>query len=449
MANSVNISDITRYESYKDSGVKWLDDLPSHWEIKRIKYLFAEINERSFDGSEDLLSVSQYTGVTNKSERIEDGAMLTNAATLEGYKKVWEGDLVSNIMLAWNGSLGFSPYNGITSPAYSIYRLKTKAVNKYFHYLFRTELYKSEFKRNSSGVIESRLRLYTDDFFRIWSILPPLPEQTAIAEFLDLKTALIDQAIEIKQKQIELLKERRQILIHKAVTRGLNPNAKMKDSGVDWIGEIPEHWEVKRLKYFVKIQGGFAFDSSHFKDEGIQIIKIANTYMNELSLNRQPTFVDKTFLKTHKDWVVSKGDILMSLTGTMGKKDYGYAILIESNVKFLLNQRVAKITVNKGVEPDYILNILRSEMYLNQLYMLPSGTKQANLSNDNVLNVKVGYPSNRNERQEILTYILASNEKIATAISLKEQEIDKLKEYKATLINSAVTGKIKVYNDAE
>jgi type I restriction enzyme S subunit len=248
MANSVNISDITRYESYKDSGVKWLDDLPSHWEIKRIKYLFAEINERSFDGSEDLLSVSQYTGVTNKSERTEDGEMLTNAATLEGYKKVWEGDLVTNIMLAWNGSLGFSPYNGITSPAYSIYRLKTKAVNKYFHYLFRTELYKSEFKRNSSGVIESRLRLYTDDFFRIWSILPPLPEQTAIAEFLDLKTALIDQAIEIKQKQIELLKERRQILIHKAVTRGLNPNVKMKDSGVEWIGEIPEHWEVKRLK---------------------------------------------------------------------------------------------------------------------------------------------------------------------------------------------------------
>src|SRR5665213_3891035 len=115
---------IEKYPVYKDSGVDWLGKIPEHWNTKRIKHLFSEINERSLDGTEDLLSVSQYTGVTNKTEKLEDGGMLTNAATLEGYKKVWEGDLVSNIMLAWNGSLGFSPFNGITSPAYSIYRLK-------------------------------------------------------------------------------------------------------------------------------------------------------------------------------------------------------------------------------------------------------------------------------------------------------------------------------------
>ena len=242
----MTIVKLQKYDTYKHSDVEWLGEIPSHWAIRRIKHLFNEINERSFDGSEDLLSVSQYTGVTNKTEKLEDGGMLTNAATLEGYKKVWKGDLVSNIMLAWNGSLGFSPFDRITSPAYSIYRLKTKDVNRYFHYLLRTELYKSEFKRNSSGVIESRLRLYTDDFFRIESILPPKEEQTAIAAFLDRKTTLLDQAIDIKQKQIELLKERRQILIHQAVTRVLNPNVKLKDSSVEWIGEIPEHWEVKR-----------------------------------------------------------------------------------------------------------------------------------------------------------------------------------------------------------
>jgi len=154
--------------------VEWLGEIPEHWETRRIKYIFNEINERSENGNEDLLSVSQYTGVTNKSDKVQEGGMLTNALTLEGYKKVTKGDLISNIMLAWNGSLGFSPFNGITSPAYSIYRIYGDNDNRYFHYLLRTELYKAEFKRNSSGVIESRLRLYTDDFFKIESILPPL-----------------------------------------------------------------------------------------------------------------------------------------------------------------------------------------------------------------------------------------------------------------------------------
>jgi len=115
---------------------------------------------------------------------------------------------------------------------------------------------------------------------------PPLTDQTRIAEFLDRKTAQIDQAVTIKEKQIALLKERHQILIHRAVTRGIAPEVKLKPSGVEWIGDIPEHWEVKKLKYVANIQGGFAFDSAKFQDEGVQIIKIANTYMNELCLDR-------------------------------------------------------------------------------------------------------------------------------------------------------------------
>lgn len=183
-----------KYPAYKDSGVEWLGEIPENWELKRFKFLFKEINERSNDGSEDLLSVSQYTGVTKKSDKVEDGDLLTTASTLEGYKKVCQNDLVINIMLACNGSLGFFPYDGITSPAYSIYRLKKGNSERFFHYLLRSQIYKSEFKRKSSGVIESRLRLYTDDFFAIWSILPSPSEQTAIAKFLDDKTVKIDRA---------------------------------------------------------------------------------------------------------------------------------------------------------------------------------------------------------------------------------------------------------------
>jgi len=264
------------YTHYKDSGIDWIGPIPEHWEIRRFKYLFNEINERSIDGNEDLLSVSQYTGVTKKSDKIDDGDLLTNASTLEGYKKVRKHQLVSNIMLAWNGSLAFSEYNGITSPAYCIYELKHDDVYKYFHYLFKTDLYKSEFKRNSSGVIESRLRLYTDDFFSIWSVLPPIQEQEAIAKFLDDKTAKIDALVQTKEQQIEKLKELRQAKIHQAVTKGLDANVPTKDSGVDWIGEIPKHWEVKRLKHIKKVirnafvDGPFGSNlkSEHFVENG-------------------------------------------------------------------------------------------------------------------------------------------------------------------------------------
>ncbi len=434
---------LRRYDAYKDSGVDWLGEIPSHWEVKRIKHLFNEINERSFDGSEDLLSVSQYTGVTNKTEKLEDGGLLTNAATLEGYKKVWEGDLVSNIMLAWNGSLGFSPFNGITSPAYSIYRLKTTDVNRYFHYLFRTELYKSEFKRNSSGVIESRLRLYTDDFFRIVSVLPPLSEQTAIASFLDRKTALIDQAITIKKQQIELLKERRQILIHKAVTRGLNPNVKMKDSGVEWIGEIPEGWEVKRLKELCKAYGRIGFrgyTTSDLVGEGEGAITISPSNIKEEFM----TFEKCSYLSWEKYYEspeiqIKEDDILMVKTGsTYGK----IGIVKNLPLQATINPQLLVLKEIK-INPNYFYSLLKTHIVQTQVETNVIGSTIPTISETRIMNFKVQIPM-INEIEEIVIYTNDLNLKFDAAISLKEQEIERLKEYKATLINGAVTGKVKV-----
>lgn len=404
---------IKRYEKYKDSRVEWLGEIPKHWELRRIKYLFNEINERSDNGDEDLLSVSQYTGVTNKSYKVEAGGMLTNAMTLEGYKKVKKGDLVSNIMLAWNGSLGFSPFDGITSPAYSIYRIYGENHNRYFHYLLRTELYKAEFKRNSSGVIESRLRLYTDDFFNILSILPPLPEQTKIAQFLDDKTTKIDDAIAIKQQQINLLKERKQILIHKAVTRGLDDSVTLKDSGVEWIGVIPAHWAVKRLKHCLTINNGS--DYKHIQtDEGYPVIgsggqfAYASDYMYDgevVFLGRKGT-IDKPLYFKGKFWAVDTMFYANAKNGNI--------------VKFLY----------------YVATTLPFSYY-STATALPSMT-QSDLNNH-----PISLPSIE-EQHKILDYIETASQKIETAISLKQQEIDKLKEYKRSLINSVVTGKLKV-----
>ena len=156
----------------------WLGEFPAHWEVLRIKNLFQEMDSRSETGSEELLSVSHYTGVTLKRESLEnEDDHLSNAESLVGYKLVQQNDLVINIMLAWNGSLGISPYNGMTSPAYCVYRIKGDNNPEYFGYLFTTNLFKAEFRRNSTGIIDSRLRLYSDKFFSIFSVVPPKDEQ--------------------------------------------------------------------------------------------------------------------------------------------------------------------------------------------------------------------------------------------------------------------------------
>lgn len=407
------------YEVYKDSGVEWLGQIPEHWEVKRIKHLFKEINERSFDGSEDLLSVSQYTGVTNKSEKTEEGGMLTNASTLEGYKMVKKGDLVSNIMLAWNGSLGFSPFDGITSPAYSIYRVKTSDENRFFHYLLRTELYKAEFKRNSSGVIESRLRLYTDDFFRIYSIVPPIQEQTAIATFLDDKTAKIDQAITIKEQQIALLKERKQIIIQEAVTKGLDATVKLKDSGVEWIGEIPEHWEVRRFKFLCHITTG-SKNTEDKKEDGLY-----------------PFYVRSQTPEKINSYTFDGEAILTAGDGAGVGKVFHYV-----NEKFDFHQRVYKFSNFKEIKGKLLFYYLRNN-FANVALNGEAKSTVDSLRLPLIQNFLVTIPK-LNEQEKIIEYIETQSLKIDQAVVLKEQEIEKLKEYKMSLIDAVVTGKVKV-----
>ncbi|HTN68960.1 MAG TPA: restriction endonuclease subunit S [Dysgonamonadaceae bacterium] len=426
---------VQTYARYKLSGVEWLGEIPEHWEIKRFKHIFRE-KKKTHNIELTCGSISFGKVVYKNDEKIPE-------STKRSYQVLNKGEFLIN-PLNLNYDLislriALSDKDVVVSSGYIIIQNVIELSKDYYKWLLH--IFDVAFMKTLGAGVRQTLsitHIANSEF-----VFPPLPEQTAIANFLDDKTQKIDQAISIKEQQIELLKERKQILIHKAVTRGLDDTVKLKDSGVEWIGEIPEHWEVKRLKYFTNIQGGFAFNSNDFKDEGVQIIKIANTYMNRLSLDRQPTFVDESYLTSHKDWVVSKNDILMSLTGTLGKRDYGFAILIEDEAKYLLNQRVAKITVKKDFEPEYLLLLLQSDSYLNQLYCLPAGTKQANLSNDNVINIKTPIPPYR-ERKGISEYIETASQKIDTAISLKQQEIERLKEYKSSLINSVVTGKVKV-----
>ena len=240
----------------KYSGNPWIGYIPHSWEVKRIKTIFKERTELSEDGSETLLSVSEYYGVANRSEKVSEGEFVSRAETLAGYKKCFVGDLVSNIMLAWKGSMGVTEIDGIVSPAYCVYEPSPTIHPRYYHYLFRTSLYTSIFRLYSKGIIDSRLRLYSPYFFDISAIIPSLSEQQKIASFLDRKSAEIDEMIALQEKIVDELKAYKQSVITEAVTKGLNPDVPMKDSGIEWIGEIPEHWNLHRLKYLCNIQTG-------------------------------------------------------------------------------------------------------------------------------------------------------------------------------------------------
>lgn len=415
-----------RYDSYKDSGVKWLGEIPGHWGLMKSKYLWKESFSVSENGNEELLSVSQYDGVT-------PAKVDSRSESLKGYKIVSKNDLVINIMLAWLGGLGVSDYDGLVSPAYCIYKLSNDANPKYLHYLYKTPMYLAEFARHSSGVVPSRWRMYTDDFGQVISLLPPKKEQDAIVDYLDEKMAKIDAAIAQQQKMIDLLNERKQIIINRAVTKGLNPNAKMKDSGVEWIGEVPEGWDIIPLKAIISFVNGYAFDSNDFKDEGdVRVIRISNIADGTID------YEGIAFVRQNQSlcsYLTKAGDLLIAMSGaTTGK--VGFDNLGGAYV----NQRVGIIRSDFQKWVYYWLN---TSYFKEYIYLSALGSAQPNISSKGIKNFRILFPLIE-DYERVLENLELLCQKVDDAIGSCKNQISLLQERKQIIINEVVTGKVKV-----
>lgn len=420
------------YPEYKDSGVEWLDEIPRGWSILRGKYVFYELKERSTTGAETLLSVSEYFGVKPRSENILEGEHLTRAESLEGYKKCYKNDLVMNIMLAWKRGLGVSKFEGIVSPAYSVFRFKENAYPYYMHNLFRTDLYTGHFKTRSTGVIDSRLRLYPESFFDTDVLLPTYQEQQKIANFLDHETAKIDILIEKQQRLIELLTEKRQAVISHAVTKGLNPDVPMKNSGVEWLGEVPEHWEVERFKTIFKIRKRIAGELGHdvlsITQKGI---KIKDTESGEGQLS----------MDYSKYQLVYKGDYAMNhmdlLTGFVDISKYDGVTSPDYRV-FTLEE--------KNSLPEYFLAFLQMG-YINKLFF-PFGQGAAHMGRwrlpTEAFREFLAPVPPKNEQKAIADFIFNSLEQMDILEKKSRKAIKLMQERRTALISAAVTGKIDV-----
>lgn len=260
----------------KESGVEWLGQVPSQWEIKQIKNLFELRNEKNYEDLKNVNLISLYTdrGVVQHCDLEKTTG--NKAVTADGYKKVYQGDIVVNIILCWMGAVGRSDYTGVTSPAYDIYRPKDGTQSRYYHYLFRTNQFSGECFRYGRGIMLMRWRTYSTEFSAIQVPCPPADIQSRIVSILDKKCLQIDELIANVQSQIDKLKAYKHSLITEVVTKGLDKTVPMKDSGVDWIGTIPEHWETKPLLREIESIADYRGKTPEKVDEGVLLVTARN-----------------------------------------------------------------------------------------------------------------------------------------------------------------------------
>jgi len=429
------------YKELKDTKNSWLGFIPSHWSCERFKHVYRERVERSVDGTEVLLSVSGYTGVRPRSEIVDEGESLSRAETLSGYKLCRAGDLVMNIMLAWNRALGVSEHTGIVSPAYCVFECVSNNELKFLHYLLRSDEYTRYFKAFSSGVIDSRLRLYPDAFMRLECIVPPLNEQRQIARFLDRETAKIDDLVAEQERLIALLKEKRHAVISHAVTKGLNPDARMKDSGIRFLGAVPKHWKLASLKNFISLStSGPRGWSDRVSDEGALFFQSQNIGLRmdvKLENAKRISVPPGTEAQRAK---LSVGDVVVCITGARtGAVAHVNALDVEAYV----NQHVCLLRPDQDkVYSRFLAYVLISSQVQEQLGASTYGLKQG-LGLEDLRSTVVPIPENA-EAVSIVEYLDSTTSVLDQLVEEADRSIRLLQERRSALISAAVTGKIDV-----
>ena len=237
------------YSAYKPSGVEWLGDVPEHWEVRPGRAAFREVIERD-KSDEQLLSVTIARGVVTQETLLQDSSQKDSSRLDKSdYKLVCPGDIVYNKMRAWQGAVGASVFRGIVSPAYVVQRPRFGSEPSYFHHLMRLPAFATEAERWSYGIASDMWSLRPEHFKMIQFCLPPLGEQHPIVRYLDYVDRRTRRYVAAKRKLIELLEEEKQTIVNRAVSHGLDPNVRLKPSGVEWLGDVPEHWEVRRAKF--------------------------------------------------------------------------------------------------------------------------------------------------------------------------------------------------------
>jgi len=429
-STGVRIADLKPYAEYKESGLPWLGQVPGHWEIKRGKSYLTAIDERSKYGREELLTVSSTYGVI---PRRTANVTMFKAESYAGHKLCWPGDLVINSLWAWAGGLGVSRHHGIVSTAYSVYRSRPSAQidPRYLHQLVRSAAFHWELQVRSKGVWISRLQLTDTAFLDAPILLPPLPEQAAIVRFLDWANGRLERAIRAKRKVIALLGEQKQAIIHRAVTRGLDPSVPLKPSGIPWLGDIPQHWDLSPNRAFLRIRKVLVGER-HPQFQLLSLTK-RGVIIRDLSKMRGKFSSDMgTSQEVRSDDLVFCLFDVPETPRTVGLSKHDGMITGAYTVMECSDPQMAKF-----LELFYIA--MDDRKLLSPIY---SGLRNT-IPKDRFLGAKTPIPP-APERAAILAVITRDTSALNHSISRLEHEIDLLREYRTRLVADVVTGKFDV-----
>ena len=412
-----------RYDSYKNSGVEWLGEIPGHWEIVRLGSKFIERKEKVSDKDFKPLSVTK-TGVVpqlDNAAKTDDG---------DNRKLVRKDDFVINSRSDRKGSSGLSKFEGSVSLINIV--LKPLDINlEYSNFMLKCNGFIEEFYRNGHGIVAD---LWTTRFWDMKSIMLPIPpkdEQEKIASYLDEKIAKIDASISGKEKFIELLKEQKQIIINDAVTKGLNKNAKFKNSGVEWLGQIPSHWEMKKHKYCFVLNKEIVGNNS----SNLQLLSLTKNGIKAIDKFDQSGKVPISF-DTYQ--FISKDDIVMCLFDL----DVSAVFSGISPYEGMISSAYKSFKCNSNLLPKYCDYFFRN-VFVSRKYKIYSKNVRFTMNVDDFMSLYIPIPP-KDEQEKIVEYIENKISKIDKLLNLEQECIKSLKEYKASLIDSVVTGKVKV-----
>ena len=422
-----------RYKEYKDSGVQWIGNIPSHWESKQLRSFLTLFTEKGH-GDAQLLSVTREQGVIERDKDDKEENHNFVPEDLSGYKYIEKGDFAINKMKAWQGSYAVSDYNGIVSPAY--YTCKLKGVDKYFfNKAIRSFAYIPFFTQYSKGIRVGQWDLNPNSLKTIPFFLPPIDEQKKIVNYIESKTSKIDEYIIEKEKEVQLLSELKEAEIAKVVTRGLNPNVKMKDSGASWIGMIPEHWDLRRLS-----QVAYEHYISNKEVHHQNLLSLSYGRIIRKDINTTEGLLPASF-DTYQ--IVEEGNIVMRLTDLQNDhKSLRVGLVKEEGI---VTSAYVCLGVSDSMVPSYLYNILHSYDIKKLFYSMGGGLRQ-NLNWQGLKKLDIPLPP-IDEQQAIVAYINDKTAKVESLITDLQAEIEHLKEYKQRLIADCVTGQVNVQNE--
>jgi type I restriction enzyme S subunit len=431
------------YPQMQSTGLPWLGDMPAHWDVRRNGRLFGPRRETGFPDL-PVLEVSIRSGV--RIREFDNGGRKQEMSDRSKYQRAVRGDIAYNMMRMWQGAVGIAPTDGLVSPAYVVARPFADIDAPYYAYLFRTSAYMREIDVFSRGIVPDRNRLYWESFKQMPSVYPPLDEQRLIVRFLDWHGTQTAKLVRAKKKVATLLNEQKQAIIHRAVTRGLDPNVRLKPSGIPWLGDVPEGWEVLPLKRVTasRCDGPFGsgLKSSHYTSSGILVIRLQNIGLGAFRMT-DPAFISQDHYRSLGNHSVICDDVLIASLGDernpCGRASVAPAGLGEAMVKadcFRFRLRLDR------ANPHFVAAALSATAAASSAILSAGATRQR-VNLQSTAERSLALPS-VNEQMRLMQHIEAVNEEFQPLLDSANREIALVQEFRTRLIADVVTGKLDV-----